>query len=66
VDRGTGKAARIGRPCAGKTGTSDGHRDVWFAGFTPELSCVVCGHHSLRQSSTFDLWILVLSCHLRN
>jgi penicillin-binding protein 1A len=41
VDRGTGKAARIGRPCAGKTGTSDGHRDVWFAGFTPELSCVV-------------------------
>jgi hypothetical protein len=25
---------------------------------------VVCGHHSLRQSSTFDLWILVLSCHL--
>lgn len=41
VDRGTGRAARIGRPCAGKTGTSDGHRDVWFAGFTPMLSCVV-------------------------
>eukprot|EP01018_Ginkgo_biloba_P035904 Gb_13776 [translate_table: standard] len=41
VERGTGCAARLGRPCAGKTGTSDGHRDVWFAGFTPELSCVV-------------------------
>lgn len=41
VDRGTGRAARIGRPCAGKTGTSDGHRDAWFAGFTPMLSCVV-------------------------
>jgi hypothetical protein len=27
---------------------------------------VVCGHHSLRQSSTFDLWILVLSCNLRD
>jgi hypothetical protein len=27
---------------------------------------VVCGHHSLRQSSTFDLWILVLSCYLRD
>ncbi|KAG0624468.1 hypothetical protein M758_3G250300 [Ceratodon purpureus] len=41
VDRGTGRGARIGRPCAGKTGTSDGHRDAWFAGFTPMLSCVV-------------------------
>ncbi|GBG59916.1 hypothetical protein CBR_g66722 [Chara braunii] len=41
VERGTGKAARLGRPCAGKTGTTDGHRDVWFAGFTPDLTCVV-------------------------
>ncbi|GLJ48742.1 hypothetical protein SUGI_1027890 [Cryptomeria japonica] len=41
VEQGTGRAARLGRPCAGKTGTSDGHRDVWFAGFTPELACVL-------------------------
>ncbi|XP_024538827.1 uncharacterized protein LOC112349170 [Selaginella moellendorffii] len=41
VEKGTGQSARIGRPCAGKTGTSDGYRDAWFAGFTPELSCVV-------------------------
>lgn len=41
VDRGTGKGAKLDRPCAGKTGTSDGHRDCWFAGFTPQLSCVV-------------------------
>ncbi|CAI5530696.1 unnamed protein product [Closterium sp. Naga37s-1] len=41
VERGTGKGARMDRPCAGKTGTSDGHRDCWFAGFTPQLACVV-------------------------
>eukprot|EP00850_Spirogloea_muscicola_P009857 SM000056S17975 [mRNA] locus=s56:465693:473728:+ [translate_table: standard] len=41
VERGTGKAAQLARPCAGKTGTSDGHRDVWFAGFTPQISTVV-------------------------
>ncbi|CAM6120596.1 unnamed protein product [Calypogeia fissa] len=41
VDKGTGQAAQLGRPCAGMTGTSDEHEDVWFAGFTPEISCVV-------------------------
>ncbi|KAL2643012.1 hypothetical protein R1flu_010599 [Riccia fluitans] len=41
VERGTGRAARFGRPCAGKTGTSDDHRDLWFAGFTPELACAL-------------------------
>ncbi|GJP51060.1 hypothetical protein CLOM_g10229 [Closterium sp. NIES-68] len=41
VERGTGRGARMDRPCAGKTGTSDGHRDCWFAGFTPQLACVV-------------------------
>ena len=41
IERGTGKAAAIGRPAAGKTGTSDGHRDAWFAGYTPDLASVV-------------------------
>lgn len=36
-DHGTGKAARIGRPAAGKTGTSQDYRDAWFIGYTPDL-----------------------------
>lgn len=39
---GTGARARdLGRPVAAKTGTSNEARDVWFAGFTPELVGVV-------------------------
>jgi penicillin-binding protein 1A len=38
---GTGTAAQIGCPAAGKTGTTDTFRDAWFAGYTPRLSTVV-------------------------
>jgi len=42
VQRGTAKAAQeLGRPAAGKTGTSTGFRDTWFIGFTPDLICGV-------------------------
>ncbi|MFQ5968127.1 MAG: PBP1A family penicillin-binding protein [Acidimicrobiia bacterium] len=41
VRRGTGQQARIGRPVAGKTGTSQNHRDAWFVGYTPELATAV-------------------------
>ncbi|MBY0293341.1 MAG: PBP1A family penicillin-binding protein [Alphaproteobacteria bacterium] len=34
---GTGKKASIGPQCAGKTGTSQLHRDAWLVGFTSEL-----------------------------
>jgi len=34
---GTGKAADIGRPAGGKTGTGQDYRDAWFVGFTAEL-----------------------------
>jgi penicillin-binding protein 1A len=39
--RGTGRGAAIGRPAAGKTGTSDDYRNAWFIGYTPQLSAAV-------------------------
>ena len=38
---GTGAKANIGRPAAGKTGTTSSERDVWFVGFVPQLSTAV-------------------------
>jgi penicillin-binding protein 1A len=38
---GTGTAANIGRPAAGKTGTAQQWRDAWFAGFIPQLTAAV-------------------------
>jgi len=37
VQKGTGVNANPGRPAAGKTGTTDEGRDLWFVGYTPEL-----------------------------
>ena len=37
IDHGTGKAAQIGRPVAGKTGTTQDYRDAWFEGYTADL-----------------------------
>jgi penicillin-binding protein 1A len=37
VDHGTGRSAQIGRPIAGKTGTTQDYRDAWFEGFTADL-----------------------------
>ena len=38
---GTGTAAQIGCPTAGKTGTTDEFNDAWFVGYTPHLSTAV-------------------------
>ena len=38
IERGSGfKARELGRPCAGKTGTSNDSVDAWFIGYTPQI-----------------------------
>jgi penicillin-binding protein 1A len=42
VQRGTGhELAKLNRPLAGKTGTTNESKDVWFIGFSPDLVCGV-------------------------
>ena len=41
VTSGTGRGADIGRPVAGKTGTSEDNGDAWFVGYVPQLSTAV-------------------------
>ena len=41
LTHGTGKGARIDRPAAGKTGTTNGPTAAWFAGYTPDLAAAV-------------------------
>jgi len=41
ITRGTGKNANIGRPAAGKTGTTSNYKDAWFVGYTPDLVAAV-------------------------
>jgi penicillin-binding protein 1A len=42
VDHGTAARAKsLGRPLAGKTGTSNGPKDTWFAGYSTDIAAVV-------------------------
>jgi penicillin-binding protein 1A len=42
VEHGTGQIVlQVGKPLAGKTGTSNDSRDTWFVGFSPDLACGV-------------------------
>jgi len=41
IDHGTGANARLNRPAAGKTGTTDEGKDLWFVGYTPSLAGAV-------------------------
>lgn len=41
INNGTGRAAQIARPAAGKTGTTSSERDIWFVGYVPQLATAV-------------------------
>ena len=45
IDGGTGKQANIGKPAAGKTGTTQQNVDGWFVGYTPKLTAAVWMGH---------------------
>ncbi len=54
---GTATGLSPGRPAAGKTGTSNGSDNVWFAGYIPQMAAAVwlghpAGNESLRQVNT--------------
>lgn len=55
--RRTGKAMSIGRPAAGKTGTTDGHMATWFAGYTPALASAVWVGDPAGQTKLMDIKI---------
>src|SRR5919197_1315390 len=53
IHQGTGTAADIGCPAAGKTGTTDSFSDAWLVGFTPHLTTGVwVGYPNQRVSMT--------------
>jgi len=57
IERGTGATnGDIGRPAAGKTGTTDEYTDSWFAGFTPQFATVVwLGFPESTERSLYDI-----------
>jgi len=52
VNEGTGKAAALDRPVAGKTGTTSSEKDIWFVGTVPQLTTAIwVGRDDNRQLS---------------
>jgi penicillin-binding protein 1A len=55
IERGTGRKADLGRPAAGKTGTTQEYRDAWFVGYTPELVTAVWVGYREEQKEMVDV-----------
>ncbi|WP_240476715.1 penicillin-binding protein 1A [Geminicoccus roseus] len=70
VERGTASsAARLGRPLAGKTGTSNDFKDAWFVGFSPDLVTGVfvgydqpksMGDHESGSTLALPIWTEIM------
>jgi 1A family penicillin-binding protein len=54
ITKGTGSRADIGRPAAGKTGTSQKNRDAWFVGYTPQLVTAVWIGYQRERTIMFN------------
>ena len=71
VESGTGRRVKsIGRPVAGKTGTTNDVRDAWFMGFTPSLITGVwvgfdqersLGHQEVGGRAAAPIWLYFMS-----
>jgi membrane peptidoglycan carboxypeptidase len=55
VAKGTGTNARIGRPQAGKTGTTQQYRDAWFIGYTPDIVASVWVGYAVSQKEMLNV-----------
>lgn len=55
VQFGTGTAAAIGRPVAGKTGTSESHQNAWFVGYTPQLATAIWVGYEKGNISLYNI-----------
>lgn len=52
---GTGRSASIGRPAAGKTGTTTSNTDAWFVGYSPEyVTAVWIGNDDQSEKLEYD------------
>jgi len=76
VQHGTGQRAKVlGRPIAGKTGTSSDYADAWFIGYTPSLLSSVwvgfddkasLGKNETGARAALPIWISFMDQALRN
>jgi penicillin-binding protein 1A len=76
VQHGTGQRAKVlGRPVAGKTGTSSDYSDAWFIGYTPSLLAGVwvgfddktsLGKNETGARAALPIWISFMDKALRN